>query len=115
MSAGHSVVVGNILKIDTEYYNVSTVATNTITPVKRGDNGSTAATHLNGATVYAWQPMDEVKQNVLEIANSAYLRRFGKNTGESATVTAAGVVLSPRDIPAMAQSFINDMRRRVWR
>ena len=115
MSAGHSVVVGNILKIDTELYNISTVATNTITPVKRGDNGSTAATHLNGATVYAWQPIDEVKQNVLEIANSTYLRRFGKNTGESATVTAAGVVLSPRDIPAMAQSFISDMRRRVWR
>lgn len=115
MTAGHSIVPGNILKIDTEYFNVSTVSTNTITPVKRGDNGSTAATHLNGATVYAWQPMDEVKQNTLEIANSAYMRRFGKNTGESATVTGAGVVLSPRDIPSMAQAFINDMRRRVWR
>ncbi len=114
-SAGHGIVAGQILKIDSEFYNVSTVATNTITPVRRGDNGSTAATHLNGATVYAWQPMDEVKQYTLEIAHSAYMRRFGKNTGESATVTAAGVVLSPRDIPALAQSFINDMRRRVWR
>ena len=115
MSAGHSVVVGNILKIDSELYNISTVSTNTITPVKRGDNGSTAATHLNGATVYAWQPMEEIKQITLEITHSAYMRRFGKNTGESATVTGAGVVLTPRDIPASAQSFISDMRRRVWR
>jgi len=114
-SAGHSIVVGQILKVESELYNVSTVSTNTITPVKRGDNGSTAATHSNGTAVYAWQPMDEVKQYTLEIANTAYMRRFGKNTGESATVTGAGVVLSPRDIPALAQSFINDMRRRVWR
>jgi len=114
-SAGHSIVVGQILKAESELYNVSTVSTNTITPVKRGDNGSTAATHSNGTAVYAWQPMDEVKQYTLEIANTAYMRRFGKNTGETATVTGAGVVLSPRDIPALAQSFINDMRRRVWR
>lgn len=114
-SGGHSIVAGNILKVDSEFYNVASVATNTITPTKRGDNESTAATHSNGTAIYAWQPMEEVKQIVLEMTNSAYLRRFGKNTGESATITAAGVVLSPRDVPATAQAFINDMRRKVWR
>jgi hypothetical protein len=114
-TTGHTLVSGQIIKIDSELYNVSTVATNTITPVKRGDNGSTAATHLINAVIYAWQPLDEVKQNCIDIANSAYMRRFGKNTGESATITAAGVVLSPRDIPAMSQAFINDARRRIWR
>lgn len=114
-TGGHSIVAGNILKVDSEFYNVASVATNTITPTKRGDNESTAATHSNGTAIYAWQPMEEVKQIVLEMTNSAYLRRFGKNTGESATITAAGVVLSPRDVPATAQAFINDMRRKVWR
>jgi hypothetical protein len=113
MTAGHSVVVGQILKIDNEIYNISTVATNTVTPAQRGDNGSTAATHLNGATVYKWMPQDGASQAVLEIANSAYQRRFGKSTGESATVTAAGVVLTPRDIPAMAEEFIRTHTRLV--
>jgi hypothetical protein len=113
MTAGHTVAVGQILKIDSEIYNVSTVATNTITPIARGDNGSTAATHLIGATVYKWNPQEEVKGAVLEIANSAYNRRFGKATGESATVTAAGVVLTPRDIPAMAEEVARAFMRLV--
>ena len=113
MAVSHSVVVGQILKIDSEIYNIAAVATNTITPIARGDNGSTAATHLNGATVYAWKPQEEARNAVLEIANSAYQRRFGKNTGESAQVTAAGVVLTPRDIPKMAEEFIRNFMRLV--
>lgn len=113
MTAGHSVVAGQILKIDSEIYNVSTVATNTVTPIARGDNGSTAATHNNGATVYKWVPQEEARNAVLEIANSAYQRRFGKTVGESATVTAAGVVLTPRDIPKMAEEFIRSFMRLV--
>jgi hypothetical protein len=113
MTAGHSVTVGQILKIDSEIYNVSTVVTNAVTPAQRGDNGSTATTHLIGATVYKWVPQDGAGQAVLEIANSAYQRRFGKSTGESATVTAAGVVLTPRDIPAMAEEFIRAHTRLV--
>ena len=112
-SAGHTITPGNIIKIGSEIMNVLTVATNTITPIKRGDNGSTAATHLINSVVYAWQPMEGARMSVLEIANSSYKKRFGQNTGESATVTAAGVVLTPRDIPATAQDFILSMRQLV--
>lgn len=108
-TTGHSITAGNILKIGSEIYNVVTAATNTITPIVRGDNGSTAATHLINAPIYAWQPMTGAKQSCIEIANSSYQKRFGRNTGESATVTAAGVVLTPRDIPATAQAFISSM------
>ena len=113
MSAGHTLTAGHIIKIDSEIYNVNTVVTNTITPLARGDNGSTAVTHLNGATVYVWQPEPSAKQAALEVANSAYMRRFGRNTGESATVTAAGVVLTPQDIPATAKMFISRYKRMV--
>lgn len=112
-TTGHSISAGNILRIDNELYNVVTAATNTITPIVRGDNGSTAATHLNGAAIYAWQPMEGAKQSCLEIANSTYQKRFGRNTGESATITAAGVVLTPADIPATAKAFIASYVRRV--
>jgi hypothetical protein len=114
MTAGHTLVVGQILKINNEIYIVDTVSTNTITPLKRGDNGSTAATHLNGATVYIWQPMEETRNAVCEIANSAYKRRFGQSVSNTETVTAAGIVLAPRDIPVMAQEFINTYQRRTY-
>jgi hypothetical protein len=108
-TTGHSIIAGNVLRIDNEIYNVVTAATNTITPIVRGDNGSTATTHLINAPIYAWQPMTGAKQSCLEISNSMYQKRYGRNTGESATITGAGVVLTPRDIPATAQAFISSM------
>lgn len=113
VAAGHSIVAGNIVKIDNEIYNVVEAGGHHITPIKRGDNGSTAATHVINSIVYSWQPMTGAKMSTLEIANSAYKKRFGQSVGESATVTAAGVVLTPRDIPATAQAFIDSMRQIV--
>lgn len=112
-TTGHTISAGNIVKIGTEIYNVVTAGANTITPVKRGDNGSTAATHLISTVIYAWQPMEEARQSCIEIANSTYQKRFGRNTGESATITAAGVVLTPLDIPATAKAFIYAYVRHV--
>jgi hypothetical protein len=113
MTAGHTLTAGQIIKIGSEIYNISTVSTNTITPIARGDNGSTAATHINGTSVYTWKPQEDARAAVLEIANTAYQRRFGKSTDASAQVTAAGVVLTPRDIPRMAEEFIAIYRRWV--
>lgn len=104
MTAGHTLATGQIWRIDDEILTGS-VATNTLT-ISRGENGSTAATHLNGITVYYWNPERGAKNAVLEITHSAYSRRFGNSTSSSVTVTAAGVVISPRDIPAQAQAFI---------
>lgn len=113
MTAGHSLTVGQIVKIDNEIYNITTVATNTITPVARGDNGSTAATHLNGASVYIWKPEEQAKGVVLELANAAYQRRYGKATGETATLTAAGIVFAPKDLSDASKQFIQNTGRTV--
>lgn len=113
MTAGHTLAAGRIIKIDNELYTTNTITATTITPVQRGDNGSTAATHLNGAAVYMWQPMEDVRNATLEIAVQAYKRRFGQSNSNSATVTGAGVVLSPKDIPSMAKDFIYTYQRRV--
>ena len=113
MTAGHSLAVGNIARIDNELFIIGTVATNTITPLKRGDNGSTAATHLNGAVVSVWQPMADCKNATLEIAMQAYKRRFGQSLSNTETVTASGVVLTPKDIPTLAGEFMKTYRRLV--
>lgn len=113
MTAGHGVEVGKIYKIDNEIYIVTTVATNTITPLKRGDNGSTAATHSNGTTVYEWNPMEEVRNATMELANNAYHRRFGQSIRSEETVTAAGIVLTPREVPHLTKEFIKTYGRWV--
>lgn len=84
MTAGHTLQAGQIVKIDTELYNIDSVSTNTITPVQRGDNGSTAATHTSGTTVYIWQPDTRAKLAVIDQANIDYDERFGKKNSTGA-------------------------------
>jgi hypothetical protein len=108
MSAGHTLLTGQTWRIDNEILTGS-VSSNTLT-IERAINGSTATAHDNGTTVYYWQPEAGAKNAVLEIANSAYHRRFGRSTSDSVTVTAAGVVISPRDVPAQARAFIYSHR-----
>lgn len=109
-TSNNTLVPWNIIKIGNEIMNVHTASGHNITVVMRGDNGSTAATHLINTPVYVWQPETGAKNAVLEIANSSYHRRFGRSTSDAVTVTAAGVVISPRDVPAQARAFIYSHR-----
>lgn len=113
MTSGHTVKAGQILKIDSEIYNVDTVATNTVTPFARGDNGSTAATHSNGATVYKWIPESKVRIATLEKTAVDYARRFGKSISETAQVTAAGIVLAPNGDPQSVADVVIQFGRLV--
>lgn len=110
VTSGAEFAVGNLIRFGNELGYVSNIASNTLT-ITRGENFSTAATHDTGINVYIWQPMEETRNAVCEIANTAYRRRQGQTTSNVATVTGAGVVLSPRDIPAMAEEFIRTYRR----
>jgi hypothetical protein len=111
MTAGHSLVAGQLIKIGSELFNISTVGATALAVIARGDNGSTAATHSNGATVYIWQVVPIVKSAVLAIAQSVYQSRSGQASGGKISVTAAGVVIRPEDVPPMAAKVIDNLRR----
>jgi hypothetical protein len=104
-----------LVKIDSEFFNVASVSQNsggdTVTVSARGENGSTAATHIIGATIYIWNVMSKIKTAVLTIAQSMYQERSGQVSGGKITVTAGGVVIRPEDVPPMAQKIIDDNRR----
>lgn len=89
---------GNLVKIDSEIMEViaTTVATNTVT-VRRGVNGTTAATHLINATVSTWQTEDTIRRVTARQAGMLYARR---GAYEQQTITDVGVITYPADLLA---------------
>lgn len=106
-------VAGQIVRVGNELSTVSSAGTSLINVVARGENGSTAATHSSGATVYIWQPMEALRNAVIEMTNNAYRRRFGESLRGEETVTAAGIVITPRDVPKLAKEFIDTFARKI--
>lgn len=64
MTAGHTVELGDTILVDSEQMYVSGVVNTTLT-VTRGVNGTTAATHLTGATVSARRYPDDIEHAVI--------------------------------------------------
>lgn len=105
--------VGQVIKIDNEAMTISYLSGLDITVSQRGDNGSTAAIHLDNAPVYIWQVEPEIELATRLIATTLYHNRFGQQTSAVATVTPAGVILAPEDIPAGALKVLQKFVRLV--
>lgn len=113
LTAGHTVKPGDIIRIDSELFNVTAVTATTATFYQRGDNGTAAATHLINSIVYVWQTIPEIKQAVLQTALNIYAGRSGQSSAGQITVTASGVIIRPADIPAMVQKSLDGFVRRL--
>lgn len=100
-------VVGDLIKYDNELGYVSAVPTNSLT-ITRGENGSTATTHLTGISVYIWRVMEEAKNACLEMAFLMYKRRFEANNSGQTTATEA--ISAPPEIPEMTRQFVEKYR-----
>ena len=111
MSSGHSLAVGQIVRIDNELLNVSGVSGNTITVPQRGDNGSTAATHLTSVTVNVWNVQHDIRELCLEMARNLYKGRFGENAETTSFATAAGVMITPRALPSWGADVLHHYRK----
>jgi hypothetical protein len=111
LASSHACVTGQIWRIDNEILNGS-ISTNTLTAIVRGDNGSTAATHVIGTTVYFWNPQDDIKEAAIMLVASLDKRRAGDSISSETIATAAGVLITPRDVPGFTADVINTYKRR---
>ena len=73
-------------------------------------------THAKGIQIvgkfgYSSTVPADIKMTTEEIVVSVYKKRFGENTTGTATVTGAGVVITPKDVPDTAWRTINHYRR----
>ena len=56
---------------------------------------------------------DDIREACLMISQSFYRRRMGENVSGIATVTAAGVVITPQDIPSVAADILARYMKRL--
>lgn len=100
---------GQIIRCQNELCYISSMSGATLTTT-RGENGSTAATHANLTAVTIWQVQTNIKMACLQIVESAYSLRAGQSSIGRVTITAAGVVIRPEEVPPMAQKTIESYR-----
>lgn len=109
MTSGTPFAIGNIVKCENELWYVSGVSTNDLT-VTRGYLGSTATTHATATACTIWSVQPEIVDACNIITGDLY-RRFGENEGGVATVTAAGIVISPAGLPTKALALLRPFIR----
>lgn len=68
---------------------------------------------ISGSWGYSTTAPLDIKEACLEIASAWYHRRFGENMSSETVITAAGVVVTPKDIPAAAKSILSKYQRLV--
>lgn len=113
VDSGTLFIAGQIIKVENEIMNITAISTNDITVSVRGDNGSTAATHVHDTPVYVWQPEPDIVLACQMIVKNLYHNRLGQNSTGAATITGAGVVLAPEDVPASALMILKNYTRMV--
>ena len=74
---------------------------------------SESAITIVGTWGYSATAPADIKSACLQIASAVYKRRYGENTTGTATVTGAGVVIMPTDIPTSANILLEPYRRIV--
>ena len=95
---------GQLLKIDSEMLYASSVSTTTTT-VTRAANGSTAASHSNAATIYAWTPDAAIEQLTKEASAARY--RMRENPIAETIVIDGNSFATPKDVTAYIQNRLN--------
>jgi hypothetical protein len=76
------------------------------------DGNSEFVISIAGTWGYVATRPDDINLACLDIANGIYKRRHGENVSSVATITAAGVVVTPRDVSGMAARTIR--RYQKW-
>lgn len=103
---------GQLLRVEDEYlylWSTAGAGANTLR-VRRGINGTTAATHDKGTEIYTWRVHADVWEQVLELA--AYLYDLKDSQVYDVTATPeTGLMVIPKGIPASVRLAVQAYRR----
>ena len=102
--------VGSLIRFDNELGYLTAIGGANEIDCTRGENYSTPAAHLSGITVYIWNIQSDIKDACLMIAQNVYGLRSGQSGGGKITVSAAGVVIRPEEVPPLVQKSLISYR-----
>ncbi len=77
------------------------------------DGDPVGAVSVTGSWGYSATAPDDIRLACLNISKGVYNRRYGENQSSDSTITAGGVVITPKDVPALAMRTLNSYRRIV--
>lgn len=109
LTAGTLIEVGHYLLIDSEQMLVTALSTNTAT-VERGVNGTTAANHLTGVNVAAFQQANDIKGATRSIAAYYYMTK--NQIGARVSVFDGGTV-QVQELDPRIQKTVDRHKRRT--
>lgn len=104
-------MVGQLLKIGSEYEYVTAKPTATTMTVRRGANGTTAAAHLTGVAIYVYQPIEAVREAVRRWASYMY-RQKDSGIFDTTIVPDMGTIVTPESVPKSVQIMLSAYKRR---
>lgn len=98
---------------ETPYYAIRLKDSSSTTWETDSEGSAEKVLTITGTWGYASAVPDDIKGACLMIAEGLYKRRFGENTSGTTTITGAGVVITPADIPVTARAMLDPYRRLV--
>lgn len=102
---------GNMIKIEDEFLDVLSVDTdNNQLTVVRAYNGTTAAQHTQGTTIYIYRPMENIVRAAKRWVKYVY-RQKDVDTMDTANIIGTGIKITPSMIPPDVVALLPSPRR----
>lgn len=95
----------------TPKYGVKIKSSSTYSWEDESDGDSEQVIEILGSWGYSYSPPADIAEACLQIATAFYHRRFGENMASESTLTAGGIMVTPRDIPASARTILLNYAR----
>ena len=99
---------------DNPKYGLKLLPSSTVTWECTTANDEEKALTILGSWGYSATAPAEIKLVCLALAESLYRRRFGENMNTTSFATAAGVVITPMDVPDWAKEILSNYKKWVY-
>jgi hypothetical protein len=100
---------GQLVRIDDEFIMIvstqALVSADDVLTVRRGQNGSTAATHAQGAPIDVFKPMGTIEQACIRLAAWRYAQK-DVDTYDKSYAVGTGIVSTPSAFPSDVRELL---------
>lgn len=104
-----------IWKIDNEFIHANTNNNASSFDIQRGVNGTTAASHASGTTIYTWNPEDDIEYAARQLTAFQYMQATSPRTGQVVVPVLGGMgfeVYDSESWPPSVRALLEKYKKR---